>query len=44
MPFLKPPAPKDPGSLRASEEKKEKEEVWTLVLKPGEVIDIQYEG
>ena len=38
MPVLKPPKPGG-GGLKAEIDK---EEVWTIVLKPGEVINIEY--
>lgn len=37
MPVLKPPKPG--GGLRPENQ----EEVWTIILKPGEVLDVKYE-
>ena len=43
MPFLKPPKPGG-GTLTAPVKKDEKvkEEIWTIVMKPGEVLNIEY--
>ena len=38
MPVLKPPKPG--GGLRPDSNQ---EEVWTIILKPGEVLDVKYE-
>lgn len=37
MPVLKPPKPGGNGTKAGT-----KEEVWTVVLKPGEVINVEY--
>ena len=46
MPFLKPPAPSGQGLRAVNEDDKKdkkKDEVWTIVIKKGEALNIEYE-